>query len=523
MNLPSGMSKRHFFQTSLTAMGALALSRSMGFGEGASEVSGVVGNGAETFKPFKFLHYSDVHCAARITNNGNYNVAQMREMLRDASRHPYELVIDTGDLANTLWDENTEIRCHKAMLGFAKAPVYKTPGNHDVGNHYFIDPKKPDHPPSSPETVLKRLEKYRRVVGPDYITTVHNNCTFIGVNSTIFGHPIPDVETQWVTLEKDLAKAVEEKRSHIIIFTHYLLGFEQGWGSTSTIYYVMQEPSRSRLLSLVSKYKVSAVINGHIHKYSNFEKTLDNGHVCRFIHCPPTSFTRDHVGYIICHVDEKGVTGEQFKIVEDYGRKWNEQCKPEETNRANWDKMATSWQLRYMEAPLPEAELIEMSLKGKKSEEGWETVKLPLVSAPSGWLEANMKGDKNVLMYCPFNYSPKENGMILVNYFGNTAADIYLNGHRVFHLDEIDLKTDGKDHHKINLLALDPSDFADGQNYLVVMVQKPEKIQSMAFDLVMRSAKNVERPNAKIKGAGKSKKNAGAPDGVKDKNEVPAA
>ncbi len=83
--------------------------------------------------------------------------------------------------------------------------------------------------------------------------------------------------------------------------------------------------------------------------------------------------------------------------------------------------------------------------------------------------------------------------MVILDLVSNNALDVFLNGKRVFRLDEIALQDEGRDHHKLNRLALDPVDFADGPNCLVVLLHKPAKISSVAFSAELQSQPNYDK------------------------------
>lgn len=479
------ISKRCFFQAALATAGALTLTRVSLFGQENA-------NGSSSFKPFQFLHISDSHTALYKVLNGNFQACQFREIIRDAAQFPYEFVIDTGDLIQEYQKPSTASRVYKAFAGMCKGlPTYRTPGNHDLGDHFFVPaPERAIyHSPFEPEKMKGALAEYRKNMGSDYVSFTHNNCVFIGVNSVIFDSKLPEEEEQWTWFEKELQKAQLDKRTHIIVFTHYPIAILEGtWGrlDPKNAYYEIQEPSRTKFLDLLLKYKVRAVLSGHTHKFEVFEKDIGGGHNVQFISAPPVSFNRTVTGYLLLSVDEKGLTVDRKTLSGGFGR-----VAGPSLNQENWEKMKASWKLSYRDATPSETDLAAMSLKGPTAE-NFEPVKLPLLSANGGWEGANMRGDKDVVLYCPVNYQTAENMMMAVFLISNNALGLYLNGKKVFGLEEVDLKTEGKDHHMQNLMALDPSDFTEGLNHLIVHLRRPEKIQTMAFDFNIQSEKNVE-------------------------------
>lgn len=457
--------------------------------------AGVVDTNA--FRPFGFLWFSDPHINVLKVLSGNYNVCQLREAFRDAEKDAYDFALCTGDLTDSR-PGDTLLRMFRAMCQFSKGPVFCVPGNHDVGNHPYKDPRgREPHASVTPEL----LQYYRENMGPDHYAFVHNNCAFIALNSAVFNTGLPDEAEQWDFLEKELQRAWAAKRTHVFIFTHYTVGANGaatfGQAMPGLAYYEMQPPARERFLGLVAKYKVRAVLSGHLHKHFNWEQEIEGGHKVRLIIAPSLAFRRAVVGYLMARVDEKGIEVEQRLVsplnAASFGRKWNDACPPEETNAEEWKRMRDGWKSRALDAAPSEAELARLSRSGPGDAAGWQPAKLPLASGFTGWAEGNVGAGKDLLLACPFRYSPKENGMVTLDVVSNNAVDLWLNGRRVFRLDEIALQDDGKDHHKLNRLALDPSDFADGANCLVAWVRKPSKIRSIAFSATLESQKNYDK------------------------------
>lgn len=478
------MTRRHFFKTSAAVDGALSMAK---FGVRAQAQA------TDSFRPFSFLHFSDAHLSIDHVMNKNHGLCQMREVLRDAAKGDrYDFTIDTGDLTQDSQPTDTFCRMYKAMIQFAGTSVYKVPGNHDIGNHHFegFDPKL--HAPCTKE----KLEYYRQAIGPDHFSFVHNHCAFIGINNVLFNLNIPDEKKEWEYFENELQKAQRERRVHIFVCAHYPVSAMGSASFRNTQkdlgYWEMQAPARGRFLDLLARYKVRAVLSGHRHIFLTHEEKLDGGHLVQFVHCPPLSFHRQNVAYLVARVDHRGITVEQHKLAGGFGRQWNQECPKEETNAGNWAEMAKAWECCSLRAALDQARLLEMSKSGNNlprdaALDPWQAVTLPLQSANSGWGDANIKADQDLLVRCSFAYSGRENMMVLMNLICNNALTVYLNGRVLFEMDEILLTTDGRDHHKLNRLALDLVDFVQGENRLLVHIRKPIHISSMAFSLNFQS------------------------------------
>lgn len=453
------------------------------------------------FRPFSFLWISDPHFSIRKVLAGSYNSCQLREAFRDAADFPYDFTLCTGDLFND-GPGATQLRMGLAMFQFSKGPVYSVPGNHDVGNQPYKDPKgREPHDLLTPEL----LRRYRENMGADHYVFVHNNCAFIGLNSSLFNTGLPEEAEQWAFLERELARGEAEKRTHLFIFMHYAVGANGpstfGKEMPGLAYYEVQPPARERLVALVAKHKVRAVLSGHFHRFFDWEQKLEGGHSVHLIVAPSMAFRRPEVGCLRARVDEKGIQVERRWISPlhegGFGRAWNAACPPEETNAAEFKKMAASGKFRALDAPPSEADLARLTREGPDATSEWRAAALPLASGATGWTEGNIGADKDLLLAFPFRYSPKENGMVTLDLVSNNALEVWLNGKRVYRLGEAIIQDEGKDHHLLNRLALDPIDFANGPNCLVIWLRKPVKISSMALMVGLESQKNYDKPVAK--------------------------
>ena len=64
-----------------------------------------------------------------------------------------------------------------------------------------------------------------------------------------------------------MAELENAKEKRVFIFMHRPL-FETSPSDPSDGYWVIKEPARTKLLNLFRKYKVEAVLNGHLHRFN---------------------------------------------------------------------------------------------------------------------------------------------------------------------------------------------------------------------------------------------------------------
>lgn len=123
-------------------------------------------------------------------------------------------------------------------------PMYSVPGNHDVAHHHEID-----------------KQMYRSVLGPAYYWFGYGDVLFIGLDSS--GKFIDDEQFKWLD---DTLKNIRPMFKHCIIFSHRPpVDLIPGRVKNHTL----DAPSTEKLESIVRKYKIDAMIFGHVHYYAS--------------------------------------------------------------------------------------------------------------------------------------------------------------------------------------------------------------------------------------------------------------
>ena len=130
-------------------------------------------------------------------------------------------------------------------------PMLIVPGNHDVG-----------HLPGSNQPVdAARLERWRRLAGPDYWVSDHGNWRLIGLNSLLFGHGDTEESAQFSWLEEMLAARGGRR---VAIFTHKPLFVDDAYEG-DTGYWSIRPAPRQRLYDLLAAHDVELFASGHLH------------------------------------------------------------------------------------------------------------------------------------------------------------------------------------------------------------------------------------------------------------------
>lgn len=162
-----------------------------------------------------------------------------------------DLVIHTGDLTVDGADLEDDISFSMDLMRQVSAPMLIVPGNHDVG-----------HVPGSDQPVDPvRLERWRRLVGPDYWSEDAGNWRLIGLDSLLMGFEDTEEEAQFEWLQKQLD---ERNGRRVAIFAHKPLFVDEPHEG-DTGYWSIRPAQRRRLYELIAAHDVALFASGHLH------------------------------------------------------------------------------------------------------------------------------------------------------------------------------------------------------------------------------------------------------------------
>lgn len=165
--------------------------------------------------------------------------------------HP-DVVLVAGDLTEGGLAE--QFSDYKNQISGIEAPLFSVPGNHDVGDKIL-----PDKPGGVNEA---RLNAYEKAVGPLYFVSNQPKVRIIGINSSLLGSGLPQEARQWEFLEKTLAEPMAVPTVLLMHYRPFLKTADEEGGG----YWNVEPAPRRRLLDLIRKYHVRAVLSGHLHR-----------------------------------------------------------------------------------------------------------------------------------------------------------------------------------------------------------------------------------------------------------------
>ncbi len=167
-------------------------------------------------------------------------VAQINEL------HP-DFVVICGDLVDETESDEAFADFNRIKAGF-RVPCYCVAGNHDVGNYPTIE----------------LLDRYRKLVGPDWYAFEHKGHTFVVVNTSVWRSYLTDEIQKQDTWLHDTFKETTKQGSPVIVAGHHPLfakhAEEQG------NYFNLPREKRRELLTLFEEHNVVAVLSGHAHR-----------------------------------------------------------------------------------------------------------------------------------------------------------------------------------------------------------------------------------------------------------------
>jgi len=151
----------------------------------------------------KIVQISDTHFSPSKPHfNGNWE--PIRRWIEEVKP---DLVVHTGDLTIDGADQEDDIVFSMALLGELDVPVLVVPGNHDVG-----------HMPGSQQPIDDaRLERWRRLAGPDRFAKGIGGWRLIGLNGLLIGSGHAEEQAQFDWLVETL-EGREGRR--LAIFAH---------------------------------------------------------------------------------------------------------------------------------------------------------------------------------------------------------------------------------------------------------------------------------------------------------------
>jgi 3',5'-cyclic AMP phosphodiesterase CpdA len=168
------------------------------------------------------------------------------------------------DLTIHLGDVTAEAATHPAQLAVAAGffadwpgPLRVLPGNHDIG-----DNDDAARPTSQPAVDATRLDRFRRILGPDRFCLSQAGWTLVGLNAQLFGSGGDDEAAQDAWIDETLSRAT----GPVGLFLHKPL-FRDAPNETERHQRYIPPAPRARLLDRLGRRDLRFVVCGHTHQF----------------------------------------------------------------------------------------------------------------------------------------------------------------------------------------------------------------------------------------------------------------
>jgi Icc protein len=162
-----------------------------------------------------------------------------------------DLVVHTGDVTLDGASNDVDLVHARRLLDLLPVPWLTVPGNHDIG----------DVGATEDPVTTARCERYEHHVGESSWSRTLGSWNLVGVDVQTLVADLPTTESLWQWLS-----AVTSRNALTALFLHRPLGPLDTGDADDPSRYVC-EPSRTRLMHLVTTSEVRLVASGHIHQW----------------------------------------------------------------------------------------------------------------------------------------------------------------------------------------------------------------------------------------------------------------
>ena len=184
-------------------------------------------------------------------------LANFERVIDDVNAAKVEAVLVAGDLTQS--GDAASIALFTEKVKRLNAPACWVPGNHDLGD-------KPMPGRKSGQTI-ERVERYEKALGPAfYAADVVPGVRVVAIASSLLTSGLPAEAAQWSMLERELAprSPADQDRPLMFLLTHYPPFVVDP--NEADEYFNINGPARSRLIALIARSNVTAVLSGHLHR-----------------------------------------------------------------------------------------------------------------------------------------------------------------------------------------------------------------------------------------------------------------
>lgn len=193
----------------------------------------------------------DTHTTRGVQNEQPQHKARLEKVIAAVNDFAPYWILHGGDLTEGAKAE--EVEDFKVQMSSLKAPVDWVYGNHDVGAKRVEGMKS--------GLSQGRLERIEAALGPSFWEKSRGGVRVVGVNTSLFNSGLAREAEQWEFLEKVLVPRPERT----LLLLHYP-PFIKSVDEAEDPYWNLAPEPRARLLALVARAGVKAMLSGHLHR-----------------------------------------------------------------------------------------------------------------------------------------------------------------------------------------------------------------------------------------------------------------
>lgn len=205
-----------------------------------------------TSRPTRIALISDTHRTRGTAGEQPHYKERFARAIAAVNAAQVDLVLFGGDLTENGIDQ--EFEDFKAQAAVIERACLFVAGNHDVGDKIL--------PGGQGGVTAERVARYDRLIGEQSVVHLPMRLRVIGVNASLLGSGLPIEELQWAFFERMLAKTFA---APTILLSHYP-PFLESPDEPSDPYWNIEPEPRRRLLALLKRGGVRAVLSGHLHR-----------------------------------------------------------------------------------------------------------------------------------------------------------------------------------------------------------------------------------------------------------------
>ncbi len=261
-------------------------------------------NGDPSNRPVRVALMSDLHITRGTREEQPFHKSRLERTITAINSENVDLVLIAGDLTEN--GTRAEFGDLRQLLKRLQAPVWFVPGNHDLGGKVIAG--KNDPKAVTPE----RVGTFEWRLGPSWFCREHGGVRVIGVNASLLGSGLPAEAGMWKLLEQELGAPLATPTLMVLHNPPFTRRPDEPGG----VYWNVEPKPRRRLLELVHRGAVRAVLSGHLHTE---EIRRQDGIL--FVTTPPVAFGlpkgRQYRGWTLLTVPAQGEVQAEFRYLVD--------------------------------------------------------------------------------------------------------------------------------------------------------------------------------------------------------------